>query len=767
MPKGSTSRGITMIGPTPGHRVKQLQVKKQKANGRYRSRLVEVRSKESNSTSHDCISPSSSPSKNSRFSSKHQFSECEDGLDLEYNVHETPDKPLQAPHKKTQNDYIQEWLPQKEEFLRIILEMEAPPEPRICSRYRQSRTNSGHKTPKDVPMHPQLDGQDWEDAEDILLNLQLPIGSKYLTIVDVTGIHYMLLCAKLWPSTFQQPRTAFTFAVLDDFLRDNLECGTSAMNYFSKLWQITSRLFPHLVPDRYRELLRDAQKWQLIKLCKWNAFRTKNKSANKGDLALFCVACLQPGINVDTNESLDHWKYSHTMVMDGNFKVEHMQEQRPEDQATPHVTETAGSLIAQESVQQLVLGMGVFTPIQWHLNMDYSLANAMGYSMAGIRDVICFYDINCSYMKNLQKWLGGSSLIQIPSSIQIVPGISIWHMNDSNFMKMIRLADSLCQKLKTARASVALAWMAFTQLDATISPTSRQLWKSQEEATLEQQVDDCTVMDHPLCMVLNFSNCSHMKAAKCHMVENTTEVKKLAMACHADQLATKRSTFVADAAIYIGQHVATNMQDNTNSAAHDVGWDSLVWSEEEDGEISMDEMAALPWSSRDPLPMPSMLLRLVLVDKAVIFCSVVWPARNYSMKTHTWAMIHTVDKSVRKQAMVYQTCCKAMVALGAGSKILSCYQEWQKSHLTINTAAFQQNELCHCQDHLPWFWSIDIPKDMESRSWMSEFYWIHWLRAKAVQDHWEEEEELLISEFQWPVNFFKHHVGCASVSIFT
>jgi hypothetical protein len=47
-----------------------------------------------------------------------------------------------------------------------------------------------------------------------------------------------------------QPRTVFTFNVLDDFIRDNLECGTSGMNYFSKLRRITSNVFPHLVPVR-------------------------------------------------------------------------------------------------------------------------------------------------------------------------------------------------------------------------------------------------------------------------------------------------------------------------------------------------------------------------------------------------------------------------------------------------------------------------------------------------------------------------------------
>ncbi|KAG1819025.1 uncharacterized protein BJ212DRAFT_1268178 [Suillus subaureus] len=52
----------------------------------------------------------------------------------------------------------------------------------------------------------------------------------------------------LFPASFTSPKTAFTFAVLDNFLLDNLECRTSAMNYYSKLRRVTSSIFPHLVP---------------------------------------------------------------------------------------------------------------------------------------------------------------------------------------------------------------------------------------------------------------------------------------------------------------------------------------------------------------------------------------------------------------------------------------------------------------------------------------------------------------------------------------
>ncbi|KIK73830.1 hypothetical protein PAXRUDRAFT_78340, partial [Paxillus rubicundulus Ve08.2h10] len=49
-----------------------------------------------------------------------------------------------------------------------------------------------------------------------------------------------------------------------------VECGTAEMSYFSKLKRITSNVFPHLVPDWYREFLRVARIWRVLKLFKWN-----------------------------------------------------------------------------------------------------------------------------------------------------------------------------------------------------------------------------------------------------------------------------------------------------------------------------------------------------------------------------------------------------------------------------------------------------------------------------------------------------------------
>jgi hypothetical protein len=88
-----------------------------------------------------------------------------------------------------------------------------------------------------------------------------------LIVVDRSGIFdvEMLFCvcseqddkdeqvlrSGLFPATFKNIKTLFTFSVLDDFLKDNLECKTTAQQYYSKLQSTTSRMFPNIVPVCY------------------------------------------------------------------------------------------------------------------------------------------------------------------------------------------------------------------------------------------------------------------------------------------------------------------------------------------------------------------------------------------------------------------------------------------------------------------------------------------------------------------------------------
>ncbi|KAG1846470.1 hypothetical protein F4604DRAFT_1595029, partial [Suillus subluteus] len=176
-------------------------------------------------------------------------------------------------------------------------------------------------------------------------------GKTAITAVHTSGVHTMLIrfcrCPDaetldkqlfkmgLFPASFTCPKTAFTFALLDDFILDNLECGTSAMNYYSKLKCITSSVFLHLVPDRYQELMRVARQWRQLKLLKWNGFCHERRDPKDGELALFCTTCPQPGINVAVPTKDDpspKWLYTQSLVMDGNFKAEHLHPMHPEDE---------------------------------------------------------------------------------------------------------------------------------------------------------------------------------------------------------------------------------------------------------------------------------------------------------------------------------------------------------------------------------------------------------------------------------------------------
>jgi hypothetical protein len=89
-------------------------------------------------------------------------------------------------------------------------------------------------------------------------------GDSVITIIDRSGIHEIgvrwcccsnshgrdmqLMAAGLFPATFRNPKTAFTFRVLEEFHLDNLECKTTSSQFFSRLRRLTSYEFPNAVP---------------------------------------------------------------------------------------------------------------------------------------------------------------------------------------------------------------------------------------------------------------------------------------------------------------------------------------------------------------------------------------------------------------------------------------------------------------------------------------------------------------------------------------
>ncbi|KAI5998479.1 hypothetical protein EDC04DRAFT_2872174 [Pisolithus marmoratus] len=110
--------------------------------------------------------------------------------------------------------------------------------------------------------------------------------------------HLDLLGKGLFPASISKPKTAFTFAVLDHFLIDALECKTSAMSFL-----------------------------------KWFGFgHDMEQDPGDGGLALFCPACPQPGVDLpaDWKVHYDRDTIMRQYVIDGNFTAQHMKMNKPE-----------------------------------------------------------------------------------------------------------------------------------------------------------------------------------------------------------------------------------------------------------------------------------------------------------------------------------------------------------------------------------------------------------------------------------------------------
>ena len=147
------------------------------------------------------------------------------------------------------------------------------------------------------------------------------LGGKFVTIVDSTGIHHLpiiychcpespphdeqALGAKLFPASFTNISTVFTFSVLEHFRLENLECKTTPYQFYQKLRRLTNSSFPQSVPNRYAELRRLSREWRQLQKRKWHGMVYDPRPRGPGEMAIFCAACPQPGVNLKPEWILD------------------------------------------------------------------------------------------------------------------------------------------------------------------------------------------------------------------------------------------------------------------------------------------------------------------------------------------------------------------------------------------------------------------------------------------------------------------------------
>ncbi|KAG1839425.1 hypothetical protein F4604DRAFT_1994190 [Suillus subluteus] len=400
---------------------------------------------------------------------------------------------------------------------------------------------------------------------------------KYCTCPGAPSADIQLFQMGLFPASFLEPKTAFLFDVLDDFLLDNLECGTSAMNYYSKLRRMTTRVFPHLVPDRYRELMRVTRQWRKLKLLKWNGFSHEDKEVMPGDLALFCPACPQPGINVTlptgddvkglngSDLEMPRWLYSRSLVMDGNFKAEHLHAANLSNEVS--LMDGRGFMVsdriykehlslAKEAIQRSecnnhravnqanatrhrleATGIGgcacarhgCFVPHamvdfqkgERQMNMNYALCEALKVNAEGICRALTFYDVNYQYHKHLKDRIAESPILQIHQELEIIPGIGLWHVHGHQDSCYVRYASNFIKG--AGRIDGEIMETLWVPLNI-ISPSARGMGTPHRKECLDYQMNDCDFMK---MIRMSKSLCRKYRQAVKGIAESTQAFQKL------------------------------------------------------------------------------------------------------------------------------------------------------------------------------------------------------------------------------------------------
>jgi CxC2 like cysteine cluster associated with KDZ transposases len=150
----------------------------------------------------------------------------------------------------------------------------------------------------------------------------------YVRVIHSNGIHHIamvscqchgqeflpldLLASQLLPASFKRIKTLFTAQVLDMYRLCNLELKASAYQFYQLLRRLTRPMAPDEVINLYREFRRMSRLWRWMKKLKWAGYAGSSKTVQAvkpGELATYCPACPQPGINIPNNWKDDPTRY--------------------------------------------------------------------------------------------------------------------------------------------------------------------------------------------------------------------------------------------------------------------------------------------------------------------------------------------------------------------------------------------------------------------------------------------------------------------------
>ncbi|KAG1788809.1 hypothetical protein EV424DRAFT_1355962 [Suillus variegatus] len=373
-----------------------------------------------------------------------------------------------------------------------------------------------------------------------------------------------------------------------------------------------------------------------------------------------------------------------------------------------------------------------------------------------------------------------------------------YQMNDCNFMKMIRMSKALCRKFRQAVTGVAESTAAFKKLNETADAAKVTEWEEQERHAQQHRTINPKAMDIYEVQLQRAPTRKEQELRLLELAEGlsieeaqlTLQMDLRRLGRHPTEsqwldIARRRERLQGDIDRWL-THSLRFLGDGIGDSDIQVMENELLMLEEDEVDETADEFRLFE-PEKMVLPMPSTLgsakctelgaadliqhelalwegqandalhnIRVHLADKAVIFCTTVRTAKSQAMSTRAWAQVHSVDRVVCINASIYTKCRTQLAKLGADDELLERYRPLLKEHLKVSTTIADPNARGQRNNTLAWFWSMDVVGDSQNSDWLNEFYRVHWLRAKALKDQWEEEHPLVQHEMNWTCDFFMH-----------
>ena len=121
------------------------------------------------------------------------------------------------------------------------------------------------------------------------------------------------------------------------------------------------------------------------------------------------------------------------------------------------------------------------------VNMDYALAHSLQHNMDHIQRTVIFYDINCQYMKKLRHRLKGNKFISIPQEMKLMPAIGAWHIHGHRQECLSRYGANFIPGVGRVDGEIMETLWASLNI---ISPSARGMSAAHRQELLDYQMND-------------------------------------------------------------------------------------------------------------------------------------------------------------------------------------------------------------------------------------------------------------------------------------